>query len=166
MKKKIIFLKVIFMLSVSLNLSAQETLKVGDTAPNFELQASNGNTYNLSDFKGKMVVLDFWAMWCGPCKKKMPKIQELHKTYNKKGVEVLGMLAMNSGAEDKAKAYFNDKGYSFKLIYGNDQLVKDYGLMFLPTVTVIDQKGVILYHSTKPNPNEYEDIVKLIKEHS
>ena len=146
--------------------TTQAQLKLGDQAPNFELQASNGETYKLEDFKGKVVIMDFWAMWCGPCKKKMPKIQKLHEAYNKMGVEVLGMLAMNPGAEDKAKAYFAENNYNFKLIYGNDLLTKDYGLMFLPTVIVVDKQGKIVYLTTKPNPNEFEDIKKLIAKHS
>lgn len=138
-------------------------VKVGEVAPDFELLASDGKTYKLSDFKGKMVVLDFWAMWCGPCKKKMPKIQELKDKYGKNGVEVISILAMNAGAEESAKNYFSEKGYTLKMLYGTDQLTKGYNLKFLPTVTVINKKGIVLYHSTKPNPNEYEDIVKLIE---
>lgn len=141
-------------------------LKVGDAAPNFSLLGSDGKTYKLSDFRGKTVVLDFWAMWCGPCKKKMPKIQKLHNLYQKKNVEVIGMLAMNPGAEKKAKAYFAEKNYTFKLLYGNRKLTKDYGLQFLPTVIVIDKKGKIVYLTTKPNPNEFNDIKKLIAKHS
>ena len=141
----------------------QDELKIGDIAPDFELLASDGKTYKLSDFQGKLVVLDFWAMWCGPCKKKMPKIQELKDKYGKKSIEVMSILAMNAGAEENAKNYFAEKEYSLKLLYGTDQLTKDYDLKFLPTVTVIDKKGKVLYHSTKSNPTEYEDIVKLIK---
>ena len=141
-------------------------LKVGDMAPNFSLKASDGKTYKLSDFKGKTVVLDFWAMWCGPCKKKMPKIQKLHDLYQKKNVEVIGMLAMNPGAEKMAKTYFTKKNYTFKLLYGNNKLTEDYGLQFLPTVIVIDKNGKIVYLTDVPNPNEFNDIKKVIAEHS
>lgn len=141
----------------------QEGLKLGDDAPDFSLTASDGQTYKLSDFRGKTVVMDFWATWCAPCKKKMPKIQELHDLYSEDGVEVLGMLAMNEGAEDRAKKYFSDKGYSFKLIYGNKQLTSDYGLKFLPTVIVVNGDGKIVYLTTKPNPNEFDDIKKIIE---
>lgn len=161
--KKFAFLFIIVLaVSFTSGLSAQQTIKVGDQAPDFELEASDGKTYKLSDFREKIVVLDFWAMWCGPCKKKMPKIQDLKDKYGKKDVEVISILAMNAGAEEKAKGYFAEKGYSLKLLYGTDALTKDYNLKFLPTVTVIDKNGKVLYHSTKPNPNEYEDIVKLI----
>ena len=142
--------------------NAPKELKIGDMAPDFELQGSDGKMHKLSDFRGKMVVMDFWAMWCGPCKKKMPKIQQLHESYKSKGVEVLGMLAMNKGAEEKAKSYFADKNYTFKLLYGNTKLTKDYNLKFLPTVIVVDKKGKIVYLTTKPNPNEFTDIKALI----
>ncbi len=138
------------------------SLEVGDTAPDFKLKDSSGNDYQLSDFKGNIVVLDFWAMWCGPCKKKMPNIQELKDKYKDKNVEVLSILSMNEGAEKRAQSYFKEQGYSISLLYGNDELVANYQLQFLPTVTVIDKEGQILYHSTKSNPNEYEDIVNIL----
>lgn len=141
----------------------KDMLKVGDKAPDFSLKGSDGKTYQLSDFKGKYVVLDFWAMWCGPCKKKMPKIQKLHNLYKNKEVEVIGMLAMNVGAEEKSKSYFTKMNYTFKLLYGNKKLTKDYNLQFLPTVIVIDKKGKIVYLTTKPNPNEFNDIKSIIE---
>ena len=158
--KPVIVLLFLSLFTVSLDTNAQ--LKIGDKAPNFKLEASNGKVYELSDFKGKIVVLDFWAMWCGPCKKKMPKIQQLHDMYKNKDVEVLGMLAMNKGAEENAKNYFKAKEYTFKLLYGNKQLTKDYSLAFLPTVIVLDKSGKIIYLTTNPNPNEFKDIDKLI----
>ena len=153
---------IMFVITSVTSVQAQTKVEVGKAAPNFELQASDGKTYKLSDFKGNMVVLDFWAMWCGPCKKKMPKIHELKDKYGKKGVEVISLLTMNAGAEESAKNYFKEKGYSLKLLFGDNDLVKNYDLKFLPTVTVIDKNGVVLYHSTTFNPNEYDDIVKLI----
>ncbi|WP_299556414.1 TlpA disulfide reductase family protein [Seonamhaeicola sp.] len=157
------FSGVIMLLLMSFtSVQAQTKVEIGKAAPGFELQASDGKTYKLSDFKGNLVVLDFWAMWCGPCKKKMPKIQELKDKYGDKGVEVISLLTMNAGAEERAENYFKEKGYSLKLLFGDNELVKNYDLKFLPTVTVIDKKGVVLYHSTTFNPNEYEDIVKLI----
>ncbi|MFS4455694.1 peroxiredoxin family protein [Maribacter sp. 2304DJ31-5] len=173
MKKSIIYLMSVCFLVFILSAFSSKSdsvydhgpLKIGDYAPNFILEGSDGKTYQLSDFKGKIVVLDFWAMWCAPCKKKMPKIQKLHETYSDMGVAVLGMLAMNKGAEEKAKTYFAENEYSFKLLYGNDELTKNYELKFLPTVVVVDKEGKIVYLTTKPNPNEFEDITAIVEKY-
>ncbi len=70
---------------------AQQKIKVGEMAPNITLQSPDGKSYSLSDLKGKVVLLDFWASWCGPCRRENPNVVKTYKQYNKKGFEVFSV---------------------------------------------------------------------------
>lgn len=142
-----------------------KSLKIGDVAPNFNLLGHDGKMHKLSDYRGQVVLIDFWAMWCAPCKKKMPKIQLISDVYKAKGLKVISILAMNKGAEKKAATYFKEKKFTIDLLYGNNNITKNYNLKFLPTVVMVGKKGKIIYLTTTPNPNEVKDVVNILKTH-
>ncbi len=75
---------------VTMPAGAQQDV-IGNKAPSFELKSVTGDTVKLSDMEGKVVLLDFWAVWCGPCRKSMPFFQELQDKYGKEGLEVIGV---------------------------------------------------------------------------
>ena len=147
-----------------------EPLKVGTMAPNWVLKDSKGQVRKLTDFRGEIVLLDFWATWCGSCKANMPKIEKLHKSYKDKGLRILGVLAMDSKREEAAKKYFESKGYTFDLIFGNKEMDKTYGLPHLPTYIIIDREGKVVYNSVTSksyitNSTKYEYWSNLVEEY-
>lgn len=133
-------------------------LSIGEAAPEWTLTDSSGKTNTLSSYRGKVVVLDFWATWCGPCVKTMPEIQELHDKFKGQGVEVFGI---NAWEEGNSAVYFKEKGYTYGLLLNGETIAKSYRVSNLPTIYVIGVKGEIIYRGAIPDNN----LIKVIEEH-
>jgi thiol-disulfide isomerase/thioredoxin len=118
-------------------------VKVGDDAPAFDLSDLAGSKVSLASLKGKVVLLDFWATWCGPCKAAMPAIQKIHDDYKGKGVAVLGINTWEN-KEDAAKQYIGKKGFTYPCLLKGDDLAKAYGMTGIPTLVVIGKDGKIV----------------------
>jgi len=112
-------------------------------APEFALKDADGKVVHLSDYKGKVVLLDFWATWCGPCKIEIPWFMELQRTDKDKGLEVLG-VAMDDEGWETVKPFLADLGVNYRVVMGNDQTAQLYGgVDALPTTFLIDRTGKI-----------------------
>jgi thiol-disulfide isomerase/thioredoxin len=125
-------------------------LPTGTVAPNFALKTEDGKTVSLSDFKGKVVILDFWATWCGPCQRAMPHLQQIFQEVKDKDVVVLGVCVW-----DEKKAYDQwvqeKKGtYTFQTLFdpagrGKDSIAgKYFQVQAIPTQYVIGKDGKIV----------------------
>jgi thiol-disulfide isomerase/thioredoxin len=114
--------------------------KVGDAAPEFALKDLAGTEVTLASLKGKVVLLDFWATWCGPCKMAMPTMQKLHEEYASKGVAILGVNTWEKKA-DAAKAYMESKKFTYPCLLDGDKLAETYGIRGIPTLVVIGKDG-------------------------
>jgi len=117
--------------------------KSGDAAPEFKLADFAGKEWTLASLKGKVVLLDFWATWCGPCKKAMPSIQKIHEDYQSKGVVVLGVNTWER-VSDGAKKYMESKGFTYPCLEKGDDLATAYGMSGIPTLVVIGKDGKIV----------------------
>lgn len=112
-------------------------------APDFALKDADGKVVHLSDYKGKVVLLDFWATWCGPCKIEIPWFMELQRANKDKGFEVLG-VAMDDEGWETVKPFLADLGVNYRVVMGNDQTAQMYGgVDALPTTFLIDRTGKI-----------------------
>jgi peroxiredoxin len=113
------------------------------TAPEFTLKDSNGQTVHLTDYKGKVVLLDFWATWCGPCKVEIPWFIEFEQQFKDRGFAVLG-VSMDEDGWDAVKPYIEDHKINYRVMLGNEQVSDIYGgLDSLPTTLLIDREGKI-----------------------
>jgi cytochrome c biogenesis protein CcmG/thiol:disulfide interchange protein DsbE len=113
------------------------------SAPNFTLQDADGKTVQLSDFKGKVVLLDFWATWCGPCKIEIPWFIEFQRKYKDRGFTVLG-VSMDDGWPI-VKEFAQEFKMNYPVVLGNDELGQAYGgVEVLPTTFIIDKQGRII----------------------
>jgi len=141
----------------------QRALLVGKKAPDFALKTLDGSSVKLSDLKGKVVVLDFWATWCVPCVKVMPKLNALHKGLAAKGLVVVG-ITQEEAADVKAFAAENAAAeYQIAIDEGQDATRK-YRVQGLPMTTVIDKTGVIRLVELGGDLGSMEtDIRKLMK---
>ncbi|MFM9873843.1 MAG: TlpA family protein disulfide reductase [Fimbriimonadaceae bacterium] len=117
----------------------------GKAAPKFSLKITDGTKATNASLKGKVVLLDFWATWCGPCKKASPTMQKLHKELYAKGLRVIGVSVME---EEKGKAgvvkYKNEHNYTYAFAYEGDDLAKALKIGGVPEFVLIDRSGKII----------------------
>ena len=127
-------------------------------APDFELKDANGQTVRLSDYKGKVVLLDFWATWCGPCKIEIPWFEEFERENKDKGFAVLG-VAMDDDGWNAVKPFAKERSINYRLVLGDDKVADLYGgLEALPTTLLIDRNGYIAaVHIGLSGKNDFED---------
>lgn len=112
----------------------------GDIAPGFELADAAGKMIALSDFKGDVVVLDFWATWCGPCRLAMPTLQSLHEQHGGNGLQVIGINIWETGDPQQ---FMVDQQLDYGLLLGDDSTAKDYAVDSIPRIILIDRQGRI-----------------------
>jgi peroxiredoxin len=117
------------------------SLPAGSVAPEFSLPALQGGTARLSDYKGKLVFLNFWATWCPPCKKEIPDFIELERRYAAQGLQIVGIAV---DEPDQVRAFVEQSKINYPVLFGNDEVGKRYGgIESIPTTFVIDQTGAI-----------------------
>ncbi len=117
---------------------------LGKTAPDFELKDIDGKMVKLSDFRGKAVVLNFWATWCPPCKVEIPWFEDLQQRYGSQGLEVVGVALDDSGDEDIAK-FARELKMNYPVLLGKEETSDLYGgVEALPTTFYIDRNGKII----------------------
>jgi thiol-disulfide isomerase/thioredoxin len=117
---------------------------IGNAAPDFELQTLDGNNLKLSDLRGKAVLLNFWATYCGPCKVEMPWFVELQKEYGPQGFQIVG-VAMDDASKEDISKFAKEMGVNYPILLGKDSVADSYGgVNVLPTTFFVDRGGKLL----------------------
>src|SRR5260370_25284887 len=117
----------------------------GQLAPDFALASLDGQTLKLSDYRGKAVLLNFWATWCEPCKIEMPWFVDLQKKYGPQGLQVLG-VAMDDASPKEIAEFAQKLGVNYPIVIGKEEVGTQYGgVQFLPSTFYIGRDGKILY---------------------
>lgn len=117
---------------------------IGTMAPDWSLPDPSGKIHKLSDYRGKVVVMDFWATWCGPCRQAMPGVQKIHEAYKDKGVVVFGI---NCWENADAPKFMSDGGFTYGLLLKGDEAAGKYGVDGIPAIYVVGPDGKVLYGS-------------------
>jgi peroxiredoxin len=134
-------------------------------APDFTLKDADGKTVHLSDYKGKVVLLDFFATWCGPCKIEIPWFMDFERKHRDRGFSVLG-VSMDDEGWEVVKPFLADLGVNYRVVIGNDFTAQAYGgVDALPTAFLIDREGrIAAVHIGLAGRKDFEDgIEKLLQ---
>jgi thiol-disulfide isomerase/thioredoxin len=137
-------------------------LAVGTDAPDWSLKDAAGGDFTLSSQRGKVVLMDFWATWCGPCKLAMPGVQRLHEKYKDRGLVAVGLATWDKG---DPKAYMDSKKFTYGLVLGADQVALEYKVTGIPTFYVIGPDGKIVFSAIGFDPSHEEHISALIEKY-
>jgi len=141
--------------------TAVKDTKERKAAPDFELKDANGKVVHLSDYRGKVVLLDFWATWCGPCGIEIPWFTEFQRKYKDRGFTVLGVSMDDDGWKD-VKPFVAEKKINYQIVLGDDKTSDQYGgVEALPTTFVIDREGRIAStHVGLVDKKEFDDAIQ------
>lgn len=125
------------------NLPSTTTVVAGDVAPDFKLQDTKGNTVTLSELRGKVVMVNFWATWCPPCKEEMPSMERLNKLMAN---DDFVMLAINTEKEGRSvvPAFLKQNPHDFTVLYDDTGVVQQqYGVFKFPESFIIRKDGIV-----------------------
>ncbi len=132
-----------------------------DKAPNFKVQAADGSTIELAKLKGKVVVLNYWATWCGPCRMEIPGFVDVYKQYKAKGLEIVGVSLDKEGWK-VVKPYIQKANINYPVVVADENLQSAYGeIDAIPTTFIVDKKGNIVdKHVGDMSKADFEQLVK------
>lgn len=130
-------------------------------APDFTLPTTDGKTLKLSDLKGKVVIIDFWATWCSPCRKGIPDLIELKKKYGAKGFEIVG-VSVDTDTKNEVIPFMKEYKINYPVVYGNMNVYQQYGgIRAIPTSFVIDKQGkIVASYEGLMSKETYENHIK------
>jgi cytochrome c biogenesis protein CcmG/thiol:disulfide interchange protein DsbE len=142
MNLKTLFLAAVCLASLARIPAAITEAKLRKAAPGFTLKDSTGAPVRLSDYKGKVVLLNFWATWCHGCKLEIPWFMEFESRFKDSGLVVIG-VSMDDDGWKSVKPYLQLKKMNYPVVIGNEDLAKQYGLASMPMTALIDRGGKI-----------------------
>jgi peroxiredoxin len=138
----------------------QPTTPAGATAPDFALFSPEGQEIGLSDYEGQVILINWWATWCPPCKAEMPALNAFYETYQADGFVVLAVNSQEGAST--VKDFIQNNGFTFPVLLDSQgQVMNRYHVRALPTSFIIDRQGVIQHIQTgEISPQQLEAIVE------
>lgn len=150
-------------IAATVMLSAGAYAAAPTPAPDFTLKSEAGDNIRLAEQRGKVVMLNFWASWCGPCRQEMPLLDGIYKKYSKMGFVLLGINVEEDNTD--AKKMLKNLGISFPVLFDTgNKLSVQYNLDAMPTSVMIDKKGKIRYIDRGYSPGDEKKYVDQIQE--
>ena len=136
------------LLTLSQRIAVKKALEDINKAPDFTLTTMNDSIYTLSKLEGKVVLINFWATWCGPCRMEIPEFNELQKNYHEKGLEILGISVSDN--KKQLKNFAKSFAVDYPLLYGSardiNKVMRDYGGVYaVPSSFLVGKNGSIVW---------------------
>jgi len=138
-------------LAILMGASLASSGLTGQTAPDFVLKSATGENLRLSEYRGDVVMINFWATWCGPCRQEMPLLDELYGRYQRVGFNLLGVNIDDDSR--RAMAMVNELGIKFPVLFDEDKKVsKLYEVEAMPLTLLLDREGTVrhVHHGYQP----------------
>jgi len=129
---------------LSFSSASVQAIEIGQPAPDFTLKSLQGKNLNLKEQRGNIIMINFWASWCGPCRKEMPVLEKFYRKYNDLGVYVWGV---NVEQENQAgRDFLKDLNLTFPIFFDQtNTLSATYQVKAMPTTVIVDRNGIIRY---------------------
>lgn len=167
MKKQLLIIALSF-LAIGAKAQAPDTAtinKVGDMAPTFAFNTAKDKTANIKDYRGKIVLLNFWATWCPPCRAELPRVQkEIWEKYKDNPKFAMFAFAREEGWE-KVLPFKEQNKYTFAMLPDEKRgIYKLYATSLIPRNVILDADGRIVYQSTGYSPAEFDKLLKLLED--
>ena len=139
-----------------------DVFKAGETAPDFELVGIDSKLYHLSDFKGQVVLINFWATWCAPCVLEMPSFERLYQSLKDKGFQIITINMDAPGKDAEVKKFAESYGLNFSVLRDPNYSVADkYGVSGFPETFIVDRDGKFISFS---DPYAKSKLVRIISD--
>ena len=131
-------------------------------APAFDLPDLNGGRTTLDSLKGKVVIVDFWATWCGPCIQEIPEYAEFWRKNQPRGIEVIGVV-MDSGSPQEINDFVRENKIPYRQLIGDEKTAESFGVnQGYPTTFVIDAKGIIRTKMLGSPPTKFQKLLEVV----
>ena len=149
--------------SLFLTTQALAADQIDGPAPDFTLKSQSGENLKLSEQQGEVVMINFWASWCGPCRQEMPLLEALYQEYKDLGFTIFGVNVEEDPS--KAKDLLKDVSVSFPILFDTENEVSQlYGLVAMPSTVLVDRDGKQRYFHAGYRPGDEAEYDKLIRE--
>ncbi len=142
-----------------------KAVNTGELAPSWTLKDGDGREHSLSDYRGKLVILDFWATWCPHCRKALPAMQRLHEDYADQGVAILGVNCRERKKNIDPGAFARARGVTYPILLGGNSIAPQYRVKGIPAFYVIGPDGKLLFKSSGFNQAGERRLESFIKRH-
>ena len=162
MNFRLLVLCSLFTLGLVFTTAPANALAIGEVAPDFTLKNMQGENQNLAEQRGKIIVINFWASWCGPCRQEMPILESFYDKYNKLGVSVWGV---NVEQENQAgRDFLKGLNLTFPIFFDEtNEISATYQVEAMPTTVIVDRNGKLRYAFKGFKPGFEKKYAKAIK---
>ena len=143
-------------------LTASALARKGDPAPPIKVVSTSGQHITLANYKGSVLLVDFFATWCAPCRDAIPRLVDLNRRYGKQGLQILGLSADDEGGKI-LRDFIVERKINYPVALAGEAVLNDYGLRSIPTMFVIDKRGVVAEKYMGYNESMEKSIEALIK---